>query len=466
MSNKEEKMKQGFKDREKYLEAKEKFDRLNKHIEEYKNGTFKHKGPKISFITRTQGKRHEALEEIFLCMSSQTCHDFELVLIPHKVSSEKLEELTQMVNELPEWLQKQTRICPLNEGNRTTPLNYGFSIAKGLYAAIIDDDDLMMEDWVEEFSKTIDSDYGRIIHGYSVQQDWTIVNDKENRNLLRAQAEPIDIYCRPFSIENELTVNFCPPIALAFPLYAFNELGIKFDETLDTTEDWDYLMRVAAICGVADVKKVVAVYRIWKNGENSHTQHSKKVWDDNYKLLVKRFSDLEIVFPFKENATIKYPIHVDIFYSDRKGNFTVKKRICPAFDHDEKGMTIIKVDDFSKYGPIGLLRIDPDTNGNRLVNNLKVEITLDDGSIYPIEKASIITNGVEHADHSFTFLEDDPQICFKFGSELAIKSLQITYFIDVFIKDTKYKPKKVRRSFVKRCKSKIKKILRWIKQRL
>jgi hypothetical protein len=95
-----------------------------------------------------------------------------------------------------------------------------------------------------------------------------------------------------------------------------------------------------------------------------------------------------------------------------------------------------------------------------------VEITLDDGSIYPIEKASIITNGVEHADHSFTFLEDDPQICFKFGSELAIKSLQITYFIDVFIKDTKYKPKKVRRSFVKRCKSKIKKILRWIKQRL
>ena len=40
MSNKEEKMKQGFKDREKYLEAKEKFDRLNKHIEEYKNGNF------------------------------------------------------------------------------------------------------------------------------------------------------------------------------------------------------------------------------------------------------------------------------------------------------------------------------------------------------------------------------------------------------------------------------------------
>ena len=464
--NKEEKIIEGNKNREKYLQAKALYDRLENHIKEYKNGSFKHEGPTISLITRTQGRRHEALEEILLCMSSQTCHDFELIIIPHKVKEDKLKEIQEMVNELPQWLKEKTRICPLNEGNRTAPLNYGFSIARGLYASIIDDDDLIMEDWCEEFVKGIKENYGRIIHGYVVTQDWITLIDKKNRNLLRAYSEPVDTYCRPFSIENELTMNFCPPIVLGFPLFAFNELNIKFDEELDTTEDWDYLMRVAAICGVSDIKKVLAVYRLWKNTENSHTQHSKKVWDDNYKKLVKRFSEMEIIYPFKRGADTKYPKNVDVFYSNKKGAFNARKHMAPHFEHDDKGLTIIKMDNLDNLGPIISLRFDPDGEGNRIVNNLRVKVILQDDNEYPMDKVTWFTNGVEHADKSFTFLEDDPQICFNFDKPVVVSSLHIEYFIDEFIRDKQYKPKKVRRSFIKRCKNKIKKILRWIKQRL
>ena len=459
------KIEQGMQNRDKYLEAKGKYDRLLKHIEDFKQGKVNSQ-PLLTCIMRTQGQRREALEEILLCLSSQTCHDFEFILIPHKAGEDKLNQIEEMVSELPKWLQDVTRICPLNEGNRTTPLNYGFSIAKGLYAAIIDDDDLIMEDYVETFISGIKENYGTILHAYTVPQDWTIVKDKNNENNLRAIAEPLDIYCREFSIENEMTMNFCPLMGQCFPLYAFRELDIKFDESLDTTEDWDYLMRCAAICGVVDIKHVVAIYRLWKGAENSHTEHSKKIWDDNYKLLVQRFKEMEIIYPFKKVEEKRFPIGVEIFYSDKKGHFTQKHHILPKFDHDDNGLTKVCVYSLEKLGPIISFRFDPDNNGNRVVNNFNLKITLEDDSVLSLEKANKYTNGVEHAKDSYTFLDDDPQICYNFEKAVVIKSVEIQYFIDQFIKDKPYKPKKVRFPLIKRIKNKIKKILRWIKSRL
>ena len=83
------KIEQGMQDREKYLEAKAKYDRLLKHIKEFKEGKVNDK-PLLTCIMRTQGKRREALEEILLCLSAQTCHDFEFIIIPHKVSEDSL----------------------------------------------------------------------------------------------------------------------------------------------------------------------------------------------------------------------------------------------------------------------------------------------------------------------------------------------------------------------------------------
>lgn len=462
----EEKYNEGVKNRERYLEAKEKYDRLNEHIKEMKNNGLKHDGPTLTLVTRTQGKRYEAFEEVLLCLASQTCHDFEFIIIPHNAEEDKVKTITDMVNELPKWLRDQTKICPLNEGNRSRPLNYGMKIAKGLYVAFLDDDDLVMEDYIESFVESIKKEYGKVMHGYVVPQDWSSNDDGKNHALLRAEAEPLDIYCRPFSIENEMTLNFCPFMGQAFPVYAFRELGIEFDESLDTTEDWDYLMKTAAICGVYNIKKVIAVYRIWKNSETSHTEHSKKIWDDNYKKLVQRYKELEIVYPFKDDEDPRFPIYVEGFYSDKKGVFSVKKQIKMPFTHDKSGRTVIKLEDLKSLGRIISFRFDPDTLGNRVVNNYKISITLEDGSVYPIENAYRYTNGVEHADNSFNFPDEDPQICYNFDKPIVIKSIEITYFIDEFIKDKKYKPKKVRRSFIKRCKNKIKKILRWIKARL
>ena len=463
--NKEEKIKEGIKNRERYLQAKALYDRLNKHIEEYHNGTFVHDGPTLTIATRTQGKRHEALEEVFLCLSSQTSHDFEYMIIAHNATPEAIKHIEEQVKELPEWLQKQTHIVPLNEGNRTRPLNYAMANAKGLYVCFLDDDDLVMEDYVESFVESIKKEYGKIMHAYNVPQDWITVPYK-GHTLLRAYAEPLDIYCRPFSIENEMTMNFCPFMGQAFPVFAYRELGIHFDETLDTTEDWDYLMRCSSICGVYDIKKVTAVYRMWKNTENSHTEHNKKVWDDNYKMLVKRFADMEIIFPFKKGADTRYPTHVDLFYSEGKGSYTAKKHFNALMEHDDAGTTIVTSNRLEGYGPIQSLRFDPDADGNRIINNYSITLELEDGSIYDISKANKVLNGAEHAQNSFTFIEDDPQICYTFDKPIVLKSITIKYYIDEFIRDKKYKPKKARRSFIKRCKNKIKKILRWIKQRL
>ena len=176
---------------------------------------------------------------------------------------------------------------------------------------------------------------------------------------------------------------------------------------------------------------------------------------------------MQIIYLFKNTGEDRFPIGVEAFYSNtRKGHFTQKNHIVPKFEHDDNGLTKVNIYSLEKLGPIISFRFDPDSNGNRVVNNFSIKFILEDDSILSLEKANKYTNGVEHVKGSYTFLEDDPQICFNFEKPVVIKNVEIQYYIDEFIKDKQYKPKKVRRPFIKRVKNKIKKILRWIKSRL
>ena len=86
-------------------------------------------------------------------------------------------------------------------------------------------------------------------------------------------------------------------MGLAFPSAIFQELGVIFDESLSTTEDWDYLQRVAMLAGVSDIRKVTGIYRWWDNAESSKTMHSKKEWDDNYDQIQRKMRSCITIFP-------------------------------------------------------------------------------------------------------------------------------------------------------------------------
>lgn len=247
-----------------------------------------------SIIIRTQGKREVGLREALLCLSAQTCRDFEVLIMLHKVNSEQAKVVKDIVDSQEPWLYKRIRCIEVSHGNRTTPLNYGLAHARSEYVMILDDDDIVFDNWVETFKDAADKSPGKVIHGYIFSQDWSAVKYMGSAGL-RAEHAPEPRYCVDYVTRLQVTTNRCPPLSLAFPISAFEKMGLIFDESLNTQEDWDYLMRVSILTGVFNVQEAVGIYRNWINLENSHTVHAEGLWESDYRTIINRLLEYKYI---------------------------------------------------------------------------------------------------------------------------------------------------------------------------
>lgn len=248
--------------------------------------------PFLTIVMRTQGKRLEELTDVMLCLAAQQDDDFELLVMGHKVGEDVRPALLDLLRELPEGLRSRIAYYDVDRGTRTTPLQIGFGIARGRYVAVLDDDDLIVDTWVSNFKRLAEEHDGRMLHSYVVTQDWSArgVSGEEGHRELRSDKTFDPSYCRDFDAAAQLSMNSCPLMGLAFPRYVFQDLRLDFDESLTTTEDWDFLMRVYSVCGVASLDEVTAIYRLWVNAESSHTLHDSREWDVNYALIVDKMN--------------------------------------------------------------------------------------------------------------------------------------------------------------------------------
>lgn len=249
----------------------------------------------LSVVIRTQGKRNRLLLEALDSLNSQSCQDFEIVLVGHMVNDDDKKQLSELVCSLNDNLKEKITLEFLDKGNRTAPLNYGFSLASGKYIAILDDDDVVLPRWVQLF---FENDCGKVLHCYCYEQDWKTEN---NRSI--AVSDYKNLYLTDFVLKKQIQVNFCPPHSLAFPSYLFNDFAIVFDETLTTTEDWDFLMRAALFAGVKNIKEPGCIYKKWVNVENSKNVHSKSEWDENEEALKRKLQE-SIMCLSKEDSNL------------------------------------------------------------------------------------------------------------------------------------------------------------------
>ena len=257
--------------------------------------------PFLSVITRTQGRRPAMLREMLMSLAAQTDEDYELLLIGHRLSGEGRREIDACLAEMPASFRARTRRFELDGGNRTAPLNLGFAHARGAYAAVLDDDDLVFDDWVQRFHEAAREAPGAILHAYVVTQKWETLPGGGER--LRSVGAPGTECCGDFELSRQLTVNLCPLLGLAFPTLYFQKWGLCFDESLSTTEDWDYLMRLSPLAGVKDIRRPTGLYRLWQNTENSQTAHPPLEWQENYERIRRKFRDTPILFPAGSEKT-------------------------------------------------------------------------------------------------------------------------------------------------------------------
>jgi SAM-dependent methyltransferase len=253
--------------------------------------------PFLSVITRTQGKRLDTLREVFLSLAAQSCDDYEHLVIGHKVAPERQAELQRIIDDVPGPARDRIRLLLLNEGNRTAPLNLGFREATGRYISVLDDDDVVFGHWVETFRKLADAHPGRIVRAVAVRQDYDEVHTSWSARAPRAVSGMHRTYPAEFDIFQHLETNLTPTLAVAFPRSVFHDFGLRFDETLTTTEDWDFLMRAAFICGVESTAEVTGIYRWWRNGTSSRTEHDQAEWQRNGQRIREKLDEEYIVLP-------------------------------------------------------------------------------------------------------------------------------------------------------------------------
>ena len=373
--------------------------------------------PFLSIITRTQGKRIEALSEVLLCLTVQTNTDFEVLIIGHKLNIERQIAVERVIEELPDWIREKVRLIRVDHGTRTTPLNIGFEKASGEYISILDDDDIVFDNWVEEFYNLAQKYPGTILHSYALLQDWEVV-DIDGAKALRASGQPKDVYCRDFNLLNQLNGNFCPCMSYACPSYAFKKLGIRFNEELTTTEDWDFLMRTALVTGVSNSQQVTSLYRIWKNGENSYATHSKKDWLFNEQFIRESFEKMPIVLPagllselqdlvsaeaqnqaaLQLNEIPQRQLHPTVralaqsfLFVDEGDGFSQETALQGAYNRASK---VLAFEDFGDE-KIYSIRFDPTDAGQIWVSNIEINVVTRSGDLLSYTIENVKTNDLK-----------------------------------------------------------------------
>jgi 2-polyprenyl-3-methyl-5-hydroxy-6-metoxy-1,4-benzoquinol methylase/glycosyltransferase involved in cell wall biosynthesis len=252
--------------------------------------------PFLSVIVRTQGKRVHTLTELMTALFGQTSTDFEVLIIAHRIDVEAQIRIERVIEDCPAQLRDRTRLIRVYDGQRSRPLNLGFEEARGSYIAIMDDDDIPMAHWVETYRAISVQHKGRVLRATVVRQKVCNVSVSGHEGL-RAEGKMEKIYPSEFDLFKHLIDNHSPNNGLAFPRGVFHDLGIRFDESLTTAEDWDFLMRCVAVVGIGTSDNITAVYRWWLTEENSRTLHSREEWKSNYKAILRKHDQNIFLLP-------------------------------------------------------------------------------------------------------------------------------------------------------------------------
>lgn len=388
--------------------------------------------PFLSIVVRTQGRREESLREVFLCLEGQENQDFEVLLIGHKLNEVQYKLVQTIVEQQSDDMRAKVRYIPLDYGNRTTPLNIGFAKAWGEYIVTLDDDDIVLDNWVSNFHHGAKKYPGKVIYNYAFAQNWSVIDGGAYDGGLRAESAFDPEFAHDYNDVTQVELNRCPPVGLAYPSVAFQKMGIIFDESLATTEDWDYLMRVAYVCGVYSVDEPACIYRKWINAETSFTVHKKEEWERNYDTIVKKIQNKMLCIPVGGTETI-YNLIKDrtwlinktdadayvarVFGFERMyfkvgENYSEDAAMCASeIEVKQNGdFTLTYLLD-EEYREAAEIRWDPIEKGILLLSEMTIKLVLEDDTEVMVEQESIRHNGKSVNEYIY-FAQEDPQILF------------------------------------------------------
>lgn len=233
--------------------------------------------PFLSIVTRTQGRRLRCLEDVLTCLAGQSDRDFEVLVMCHRTTGEEQADVEGVVASAPAWLREAVRVLPVERPGRAAPLNDGFTAARGRYVVALDDDDTVLAHYVATFKAAAAEHEGQLVRTVAVRQDVVPLGEGSDVRAISVD-DPYREWPLDFSLTDHLSDNYSPIMTVAFPRGAVHGLGLRFDETLPANEDWEYVVRCAAVLGVASVREITSVYRWWLHTASSREAQSAQDW--------------------------------------------------------------------------------------------------------------------------------------------------------------------------------------------
>ena len=253
--------------------------------------------PFLSVLMRTQGKREATIQEALLALAAQTSQNFEVFILAHDVSRDEIGNLRYLADGFGERFSARVRVIPVDGGGRSRPLNVGVDLAQGRYVAVLDDDDIVFGHWVATYERLADQACGRIIRCVPAEQSVRPMTWPGGREGYEITSRPRCPWPERFDLLDHLFENRTPPCSYAIPRSAFADLGIRFDEALPVLEDWDALLRIAALSGVEDTIEVTALWRKWDRGDSSTFVHSHSEWHKARRAVIAKLDAGPLLLP-------------------------------------------------------------------------------------------------------------------------------------------------------------------------
>ena len=274
-------------------------------------------GPFLTVVIRTQGRRTFQLRETLLSLGGQSDDDFDVLIVVHKADEAQEAAVRELVASFPESLSGKTHIVLCAAEGRAAPLNAALGQALGSYVAFLDDDDFVFGHWVETFHESTKENPGKIVRAACVRQHVSWRPDSP----LGAHPSPSTWFEIPYPSRYDLLEhlydNRTPFMSLAFPRSVFRDLGLRFDQSLSTAEDWDFTCRAAQLCGIASTPTITAVYRWWDNSATSMTTIAQEEWKDNRLKVINKLNAAPVLLPQGGTQAIVSMIERDIAVSER-----------------------------------------------------------------------------------------------------------------------------------------------------
>jgi LmbE family N-acetylglucosaminyl deacetylase/glycosyltransferase involved in cell wall biosynthesis len=232
----------------------------------------------VAVVIRTRN-RPALLREALDSLRSQTARPRQVVVVNDGGASPR--EVTDGFRDAFELVLEE----PRQRRGRSAAANRGVALATSELVAFLDDDDRCFPDHVEKLFAAHRQGPEPVVYADAVT---VVYGQGETRWEPRVRTLQ---YSLDFDPDYLLYANYIPIHTLLMPRELYRKVG-GFDEGLEYSEDWDFLIRLSAEAPFRHVRAVTCEYRVFEAGSNDsgHEAAGAGLFQDARRKIFERYA--------------------------------------------------------------------------------------------------------------------------------------------------------------------------------